>query len=355
MNYSIIFLITLIIFSQSISQEISIESQILDKLNSQPVEQIFQVWHFLFNKEYQINSSYGSSRLEIFKKNLEEIEQHNSDDTKSWKLGFNQFSDMTMEEFKRDYLKPIDFDIELNKTFNSNGYYEVRSYYSSKDGPLKWNPIDYTQQCGKVRNQGQCGSCYAFAMMNTIECNYAIKTGVIVDLSRQQIVDCNSITGGCNGGNPPAVAFYAKSQGMMTESDYPYVAKQKTCYYNAAKSKIYVDGGEITGKSSGNNVMQNSNNIYDILTRGAISISLDADAFKNYKTGIIELTNCYKANHAVMIVGFGIDSSKKTPYWIIKNSWATSWGEQGYARVKVKDNSQGNCFINNGAYRAIKN
>ena len=56
-----------------------------------------------------------------------------------------------------------------------------------------------------------------------------------------------------------------------------------------------------------------------------------------------------------MIVGFGIDSSKKTPYWIIKNSWATSWGEQGYARVKVKDNSQGNCFINNGAYRAIKN
>ena len=355
MKCSFFIIITISIFSLIRSQEVSIESQILDKLMSEPINQIFKVWHFLFKKEYQIISSYGSSRFEIFKKNLEEIKQHNSNDKKSWKLGFNQFSDLTIEEFKRDYLKPINFDIDPIRAFNSNGYYEVRSYYSNRDGPLKWNPIDYTQQCGKVRNQGQCGSCYSFSMLNTIECSYAIKTGVIVDLSRQQIVDCNSITGGCNGGNPPAVAFYAKSQGMMTESDYPYVAKQQTCVYNAAKTQIYVDGVETTGKSSANNVIQNSNNIYDILTRGAISISLDADAFKNFKTGIIDLTNCVHANHAVMIVGFGIDSLTNTPYWIIKNSWGTSWGEKGYIRVKVKDDALGNCFIYNNAFRAIKN
>ena len=96
--------------------------------------------------------------------------------------------------------------------FYSKGYYEIISYYTSRDWTKTWEPIDYTTKCGKVWDQGGCVSCYAFSMVNTIECNYNLKTGILPQLSRQQIVDCNSLTGGCNGGYPPSVGYYAHSQ-----------------------------------------------------------------------------------------------------------------------------------------------
>ena len=321
---------------------------------SEPVLQLFKVWHFLFMKEYQINSYYGSSQLEIFKKNLEEINEHNSNLSFSLKLGLNQYSDLTMDEFQREYLKAINFKINPGREiFNSKGYYEIRSYYSANDTKLEWKPIDFRQKCGKVRGQGRCCSCYAFSMINTIECNYAIKTGIQKDLSRQQIVDCNPFTGGCDGGNPAQVAVYAHARGIMDETDYPYIGKKQNCTYNSKKAGIYVDGLEKQASDQIGKIMHNSYNMYGLLTRGALSVCLDGIVLKTYKSGIIDLNGCQEVNHAVMIVGFGIDDTTKTSYWIIKNSWNTSWGEQGYARVKVKDDANGNCFINNFVIRSF--
>jgi len=292
-------------------------------------------------------------------KKYEEMKAHNADSTNLWKKGLNQFSDITKEEFKSIYLKPIETAADVRGTvYNSNGYYLQEIYHSASDDTSKFVPLNRTLSCGKVWDQQSCGCCYAFSMINTIECNYNIAKGTLPALSRQQIVDCNALTGGCNGGDPQAVAFYARSQGMMNDASYGFTGKKGTCQYKSANTGIYLDGVELPGQnypSKGTNPLLSSSTVYNMLTRGAVSISIDATLLESYKSGILNMTGCTSANHAVMIVGYGVDSATQKPYWIMKNSWNTWWGESGYARLVVKDDSTGNCFINNGPYRPFKN
>jgi len=299
--------------------------------------------------------------LKTFKKALKEVQRHNADSSKSWKIGLNQFSDLTKEEFRRIHLKPLKFQPNLKtSTYSTNGFEMTEVYYSSADGPAQWIPINYTTQCGKVWDQGGCGCCYVFSMLNNIECNYNIKKGVLPALSRQQVVDCNALTGGCDGGDPSMVAFYAKSQGLNTDASYPFTQVVGTCNYNANGAvATYLDGIETIGSSYPSTMATNpfavSFAVYNMLTRGALSVTIDGDVISNYTTGIILLQGCSSPNHEVMIVGFGIDSSSGKHYWIVKNSWNTWWGEQGYMRVQVIDDSLGNCYMHLNPYRAFLN
>jgi len=335
------------------------ESKILDTMMNKSPQEIFKVWHFLYKKEYKINSPEGEQFFQKFKLKLKEVQEHNSDLSKTWQKGLNQFSDITTEEFSEIYLTPLSSPPIEATTFSSNGYYTTKDYYTNTDGPATWKALNYTNNCGPVWNQAACGCCYAFSMVNTIECNYNIKTGTSVQLSRQQILDCNTLTGGCGGGDPELVSFYAKSQGMMMNAAYPYQAKAGTCQYNATTAGEYLDGIEKTGSSPSTlttNPFATSNTVYDMLTRGALSISLDAGPLESYKTGVLNLsTGCSKVTHAVMIVGYAVDTATKLPYWLVKNSWGSGWGMSGYVKVQVIDNAQGNCFIYNSPFRPFKN
>jgi C1A family cysteine protease len=338
------------------SADIPTETVILDNLieSNKSTKDIFRIWHLLYKKEYQLDSKEAVARYANFKQKLKIIKAHNANKSNTYQKGLNQFSDLTKFEFQNNVLsKNLNFKYPNETVFNANGYYMSRFYFTASDSPATWKTVNWTVQCGKVWDQNPCGCCYAFSMVNAIECNYNIKKGVLPQLSRQQIVDCNVLTHGCHGGDPSTVAFYSKSQGLMSDKDYPFKAEEGTCAYVDSKSTAYLDGLETITSDETPQVYQTSHSVYNMLTRGAVAISLDADALDDYKTGITELNGCQKVNHAVLLIGYGEENGKK--YWLIKNSWNTWWGEKGYVRVLVKDDSQGNCFIYQNAYRPFKN
>jgi len=176
-----------------------------------------------------------------------------------------------------------------------------------------------------IRNQGQCGSCWAFSAVATISSNYAKKYGGEPPvLSEQQIVDCSTSDHGCSGGWPINAFEYAK-QGVMLASDYPYTSTSGTCKFDPTKIKTRVSTYGYTTKTVDG--MKNA-----VYTNGMISIALNGNKMQMYTGGIISADGCPAViNHAVNLVGWGKEGN--TEYWIIRNSWGSSWGENGYCRM----------------------
>jgi len=329
--------------------------------------EIYAYFLQVFGKDQvaNISSEESNRRYNNFKENLEKIRAHNSDPSNSSKFGINQYSDMSDEEFYEKMLKPNkmlkrEFFKPTATTYDFKGFYETENLFDLSSAPpaTSWKPINWNDKCGKVWNQGLCGCCYAFSTSNSIECNHNIKTGKLPQLSRQQIVDCNELTHGCSGGNALMVGVYTKSKGLMKDSDYPYKAAVSTCKFDQGKSDTtLIDGYEVlpdpfhnTGQA---NPFKVSYAVYKMLEKGTVIVSIDAGPIKQYKGGI-ETLRCAQSTHSVVVVGFAIDA-KEGPYWLIKNSWDDWWGEKGYIRVKVKDDSTYNCFINEDPMRPFKN
>jgi len=332
-----------------------------------PTKDIFKIWHFLFKRQYKLNSEEGLQRYKNFREQLKKIDTHNADPIFTWKLGLNQFSDLTQEEFVKRHTTNLGArgppKNPPNTPIPTNGYYVLQNYEMQPGNPSTWAPINYTSICGPVWNQGLCGDCYNFASLNSIECNYNKRTGILPQLSRQQNLDCNPLSGGCGGGNAFEMGVYAKSQGLMNNADYPYTGASGTCQYNSAKAGIYLDGLEQVGCDPGlayttNNLTTTSAQLYSMLSRGALYTTFNTTAFAGYTSGFINSTmmgNCGNgANHAILLVGFYQDPVMG-PTWVLKNSWDVTFGESGYFRVVVQDTPDQNCWINGGPARLFKN
>ena len=228
-------------------------------------------------------------------------------------MGLNQFSAMTQEEFAETYLTLIvdaaDSQIE-----------------SSDDVSIQ---VDWTTQGAVtgVKNQGQCGSCWAFSATGGLEGMAKLEVGTLQSFSEQQLVDCAGIlygNQGCNGGLMDNAFRYVKSKGIGLEEDYPYVAKKQTCKKVASDFKIkgFVD-------------IKNCDALATALTGRPISVAVDATNWSPYKSGIF--SNCATSlNHGVLLVGATDD------YWRVKNSWGTTWGESGFVRLS-RGNTCGIC------------
>lgn len=267
------------------------------------------------------------------------MKEHNADTTQTWKKGLNQFSDLTKEEFIKKYLSSdLNFKVEEFQQSNMplNGFYLKENQFTSLDVKTPATKIDWRESCGpKIWNQASGGCCYAFALLNVIECNYNITQGKYVELSRQQIIDCNPLTLGCRGGSALGVGVYAKSVGLVTDKEYPFVATNQTCKYNNdIKANIYMDGIERFASNSPfqANPFYNWQNVYDILSRGALYTGIDASNLKDYRSGILIPKNCTASNHAILLIGYDVDL-KVGPFWLLKNSWSTTWGEPGYFKI----------------------
>lgn len=261
----------------------------------------FLLWKEKFG--FQFTNEEEAFRRLIFLKNIEIIEKHNSDMTKTYKMGINQFTGMTDAEFASIYLTP-----------------RPASNIQSEDVTVNAiiGDVDWTTQgkVSRVKNQGSCGSCWAFSAVGVLE-SWSLFKGSSVDLSEQQLVDCSKSYGnqGCNGGFNYKGLAYVKDHGITTENAYPYKAKTQACA---------VQGG--TFKIASVSTVKGCANIQSAIQSHPLGVSADATNWSKYSSGIFN--NCGKnLNHDIMLVGY------TSTYYKIKNSWGATWGENGFIRL----------------------
>jgi len=276
-----------------------------------------------YSKSYLPQDFFG--RFAIFKRHYDEVEQHNSGNF-TWKVALNQFSDLTREEFKATYLRynperpsgALHITLEELRAMNTGP-----SAYPN--GAVDWRTKNAVTG---VKDQGQCGACWTFATTGGVEGVVAIKHGQLTSLSEQQIVDCAGPQGGagCNGGSNDIGYKYAEQGGLCTEAAYPYTAKDGTCKSSSCSASAY------TKITNWVHVPQGDNGLGAALDLQPISIGIDADYWGSYKSGVFCGTCGTSRDHAMLVVGYGTDPSGG-PYWIVKNSWGASWGENGYIRL----------------------
>jgi C1A family cysteine protease len=259
-------------------------------------------------------------RLAIFNDNLERANKLNAEQILlggDAVHGITKFMDLTQAEFRSQFANYV----STNST-------EQRPFLSL-DGPLG-TTVDWRTKGAvtKVKDQGQCGSCWAFSATEAIESYFFLKTGKLVELSPQQITSCDKVDGGCNGGWPYRAYNYVKGAGgMETSADYPYTSgggSTGVCKFNAAK---VVSGTKPTGYTS---IQKTEAQLQAALNNGPPSVCVAADAFQTYRSGILK--SCPGSiDHCVQAVGYDTDNN----YWLVRNSWGTNWGEQGYIRIEM--------------------
>jgi len=231
----------------------------------------------------------------------------------------NHLSHLSADEFKRLYLATyLEFDY--------NDHHTVDNKDAIKHIPesLDWR---HTHMVNPVKNQGHCGSCWAFAIVAAIENSVAINSGVLLQLSEQQFVDCDKYDYGCNGGSMNGGILYSKKNLICSEQQYPYTAVTGNC----TKCNNGTKTGVLVKKSY---YYDNVDKMLQGIQKGVLLAHIDATYLQHYGSGIIDdSVQCNKnLNHAVAIVGYGVENGIK--YWTVRNSWSSTWGEDGYFRIQ---------------------
>ncbi|KAL3273662.1 hypothetical protein HHI36_015092 [Cryptolaemus montrouzieri] len=262
-------------------------------------------------------------RLIIFEENLNKIETHNAlyeQGRVSYKKGITKFTDWTKDEFLEYVNRGL-----LNKPKVGGNVYTIN------DNAVAPDSVDWRQQGAvtPVKDQGNCGSCWAFSTTGSIEGQLALVENTSVSLSEQNLVDCSyvDLNSGCNGGEMPNAFLYVMRYGIEKEEDYPYTGKFSPCL--AKPSKVFTKiSSYVELPATDEEALKNA-----IAFIGPISVSIDAtDELQNYSSGIFNDDSCDPQilNHGVLAVGYGTENG--TDFYIIKNSWGESWGENGYFR-----------------------
>jgi C1A family cysteine protease len=259
-------------------------------------------------------------------------------------LRLNQFADLTSDEFRLQVHGTKGSCFQWNRTSTSSSKLSLNETKLS-DVP---DSIDWTTKgvVTPVKDQGSCGSCWAFSATGSTECQYAIKHGELISLSEQQLVDCSHRYGnlGCYGGNmDQAFKYIIANEGLCSETEYPYTASGGSCTSSSC-STFYDPITSYTDVTS-----DDETSLVAAVADGCVSVAIEADqfAFQYYSSGILTSECGTELDHGVVIVGYGTDGDQE--YWKVKNSWGTDWGEEGYVLICKncgKNNNDGECGIN---------
>jgi len=233
--------------------------------------------------------------------------------------------------------------LEDKSEFNGMSEETRRKLLQSSPASINWAA---TGQTTPVKDQGQCGSCYAHSSSSQMEAALAIATGAQPKtLSREQLKDCSSGSPGCNGGDPGQMFQYSQ-QGLTLEANYPYVANNANC--QAPSSSAYSDQGYTA-------ITPTEQAFTIALAKGPIAVTVCADTWDNYKGGIFEnCTDPCTVDHAVLLVGYGHDDTINQDYWLIQNSWNTWWGEAGFIRLPNRHSNSGNSMCGLTAWQGYQ-
>jgi C1A family cysteine protease len=275
-------------------------------------------------------------RFQIFKSTIERVVSMNKEHNTSV-FGITKFSDLTEEEFRLRYLtgKP--------KTVDAPVY---------EPGPIEASSFDWRSHgvVTSVKDQGQCGSCWAHSAVETVESAWAIAGNKLTKFSVQQVNSCDSDDYGCSGGWPSSAFEYIESAGgLATEATYPYSDSDGDT--SSCKSKITIAGGQVTGWSyatpqckAGSCSNQNEQTLIASLAKQPISIVVDASKWSYYSSGVYPTSACSSSrsslDHAVQLVGY-TNYGSSSGYYIVRNSWSTDWGVDGYIYLPIGSNACG--------------
>jgi len=318
----------------------------------------WETWKLQYGKVYTRN--YGDSqdgmgkysqeegfRMKIWMENKAKIEKHNRHYYKgrhTYNLAMNEFGDLLHHEF----------------VATLNGYRNVDRNSTDRPQGAKYLMPAHTSQLPKnvdwrekgavtpVKNQGQCGSCWSFSTTGALEAMHHRATGKLVSLSEQNLMDCSRKYGnnGCNGGLMDYAFQYIKDNGGIdTEESYPYEGEDDKCRYNPAYRGA-TDIGFVDVEAGNEEALKSA-----LATQGPCSVAIDAshESFQFYNHGVYREPECSPENldHGVLAVGYGVDAQTGEAYWLIKNSWGTSWGDGGF--VKMARNEENMCGVASAA------
>lgn len=308
------------------------------RLSSEHIAQHWEEFKTTHSKSYK-SEAEEQMRAEKFAKNFAAMLKHNSEQAlgmHKYTMGLNEYSDLDNFEVR----------MKMNgykKAESRTGSTYLSPAFTHLPEAVDWRTKGYVTP---VKNQGQCGSCWAFSTTGSLEGQTFRKTGTLPSLSEQNLVDCSRDYGnnGCEGGLMDNAFKYIKDNGGLdTEQSYPYDAEDETCKFKkadvAAEDTGFVDvpeGDEEKLKEA-------------VATNGPVSIAIDAShsSFQMYRSGVYVEPECSseQLDHGVLVVGYGTEDGQD--YWLVKNSWGESWGEQGY--IKMARNKDNQCGVASSA------
>lgn len=268
-----------------------------------------------------------SLRLGIYLANQKFVREHNANPSKSFKIEMNRFAALTPAEYKSLLGFKPKFTNNLKRA-------QIRTI-KNNDEELDWRTKGAVNA---VKNQGACGSCWAFSAIQNCESTEFLKYNVLYRLSEQSIVDCDNVDGGCSGGLPIDAFRYIINEcngKVMLEDDYPYLAIDDTCKFDPSKAVGHFKRFVEVESGSEDDLAAKCKQF------GPLTIGIDASqtSFQLYSGGIYDEPQCSSMflDHGVGLVGYGTEG--KVAYWIVRNSWGAEWGEKGYVRM-IRGNNQ---------------
>ena len=301
-------------------------------INMEEMKSLWSSWKIYNGKAYTVAEE--TARFAIFVENYKKVIEFNAVH-ENLKLAMNKFADLTVEEFGAFYTggyipRSTNHPEPTKATADSN----VFDLPDSVDWRIKG-------AITAVKDQGQCGSCWAFATTGALEAWHFLNKNVLLSFSEQQIVDCDAAGGGCNGGSPYQALLFASIDGLELELTYPYTAQQGDCKY--VKSLTFQTNGGANYLGA-----QDSDGLKALVVTQPVSVAIEADQdiFQLYSSGVIGDGCGYSLDHAVLLVGYTQVGGEDA--FIVKNSWGPNWGENGYVYLSTNgtlNNGYGACGI----------